>query len=75
MPVNDDHCLDMRFDSSYDSIYVTASDIINGSSELELQQIFKKFGEEKFSAKLAEKIIEARQGTIISTTGEFKEAL
>ena len=32
LPENADQSLDMRFDSSYDSQYVTASDIINGSS-------------------------------------------
>jgi len=65
----------MRFDNSPDSQLVTASDIINGSSELELTQILQRFGEEKFAPKLAKEIINARQGTIISTTGELKEVI
>ena len=41
--------LDMRFDSSSGN-FASASDIINGSSALELSQIFKKFGEESFAS-------------------------
>ena len=40
LPENDDSYLDMRFDNSADSTSVTASDIVNGTSELELTQIF-----------------------------------
>ena len=36
LPQNDEAYLDMRFDDSDDSQSVTASDIINGTSELEL---------------------------------------
>ena len=38
-------------------------------------EIFKKFGEERFSNLLAAKIIEARQGTILATAGEFKDVI
>ena len=65
----------MRFDDSVDSALVTASDIVNGSSELELTQIFQRFGDERYAPKLAQSIIEARHGTIIATTGELKEAI
>lgn len=75
LPQNDESYLDMRFDNSSDSQLVTASDIVNGTSELELTQIFQRFGDEKYAPKLAKGIIEARQGTIISTTGELKDAI
>ena len=75
LPQSDEAYLDMRFDNSHDSMSVTASDIVNGSSELELTQIFKRFGDEKFAPKLAQGIMAARQGTIISTTGELKDAI
>lgn len=75
LPERDDAGLDMRFDSSPDSPLVTASDIVNGNSELELQQIFKKFGDERFAPKLANAVISARAGTIISSTGELKEVI
>ena len=39
---------------------VTAADIVNGSSELELTQIFQRFADERFAPKLAHGIIEAR---------------
>ena len=39
LPENDESELDMRFDNSSDSQQVTAHDIVNGTSELELSQI------------------------------------
>lgn len=60
LPHNDESYLDMRFDNSTDSASATASDIVNGSSELELTQILKRFGDEKFAPKLAQGIIAAR---------------
>jgi len=36
MPQGEDWDLDMRYDSSFDSQYSTAADIINNSSEMEL---------------------------------------
>jgi 16S rRNA C1402 N4-methylase RsmH len=59
----------MRFDSSLNPNFTPASDIINSSSKLELAQIFKRFGEERFASNVADAIIEARQGTLILTTG------
>ena len=40
LPNSDEAYLDMRFDNSPDSQSVTASEIVNGTSELELSQIF-----------------------------------
>ena len=65
----------MRFDTSIESNYATASDILNGSSEYELTQIFKKFGDEPFAAVLADKVIKAREGTILATNDDFKNAI
>ena len=75
LPENKDSILDMRFDTSTESNYVTASDILNGSSEYELTQIFKKFGEEPFASLLAQKVIKAREGTILATSEDFKNAI
>lgn len=60
MPHNDEGQLDMRFDTSLESQLPTAADLLNNSSELELQQIFKTFGEERFSSVLAKKIVDVR---------------
>ena len=49
----------MRYDNS-DLDSTNAHDIVNTSSEFELIEIFKRFGEEKYSEILAERIIEAR---------------
>jgi 16S rRNA (cytosine1402-N4)-methyltransferase len=75
MPHNDEGTLDMRFDSTPDSPYASASDILNHSSEYELVEIFRLFGEEKFSTVLAQKLIEMRQENIIGTTGDFREII
>lgn len=76
---NDDQPLDMRFDSERDrSEQSTAFEIINNSQEMELNEIFKRFGDERFHSVLARKIIEARQQAgraAITTTGEFKQAI
>jgi len=72
MPQNDDQPLDMRFNTAIDSTYPTAADLLNSASPFELGQIFRVFGEERFSSVLAKKVVEARQGTILGTTGDFR---
>ena len=64
----------MRYDTSMID-GSTAHDILNNSSEFGLAQIFKKFGEERYPETLASAVVKARQGTIINTTGEFKEII
>ena len=68
--------LDMRFDPSKPDS-TTASDIINHATEIELSEIFQKFGEERFHDQLANKIVDYRktQGGMIRTTGDLKEAI
>jgi 16S rRNA (cytosine1402-N4)-methyltransferase len=56
---NDDDDLDMRFDRSNNE-NATAAEILNNSSRLELIEIFKIFGDEKFSDLLVKKIIQER---------------
>jgi len=75
MPENGEGSLDMRFDSSADTNFASAADILNNSSVYELTQIFKNFGEERFASVLASKIIEARAGTILGCAGDFREAI
>ena len=65
----------MRFDTSIDSPLATAADLLNNSSSYELTQIFKNFGEERFSSVLASKIVEARANTIYGTTGDFRDVI
>ncbi len=65
----------MRFDTGPDSILATAADLLNNSSAFELTQIFKNFGEERFSSVLANKVVESRQGKILGTSGDFREVI
>ena len=58
---NDDQPLDMRYDSERDrGEQSTAFDIINNTQEMELNEIFKKFGDERFHQVLARKLVETR---------------
>lgn len=66
-----DELLDMRFDVKSGGL--TAEDIINGSTEKELADIFWKYGEERNSRKIAKKIVENRRKKRIKTTFELAE--
>ncbi len=60
--------LDMRMDK--DS-FLNAYDLVNNLSETELENIFRKFGEERYSKNIARKIVEKRKQTPITTTTEL----
>jgi 16S rRNA (cytosine1402-N4)-methyltransferase len=60
--------LDMRMDRES---FFCAYDLINNLSEMELGNIFKKFGEERFYRRIASGIVEARRKQPISTTTEL----
>ncbi len=60
--------LDMRFDMDSD---FSACDVVNTYSEADLVRIFSEYGEERFSKRIAKKIIEVRSKKKIETTGEL----
>ena len=60
--------LDMRMDRSKN---FSAYDIVNGYDEDALKKIFREYGEEKFSGRIAKKIIDVRKNSPIKTTGEL----
>ncbi|MDP2207948.1 MAG: 16S rRNA (cytosine(1402)-N(4))-methyltransferase RsmH [Bacteroidota bacterium] len=62
--------LDMRFDSRQE---LDAHYIVNSYSEEELSRIFWQFGEEKFSRRIAKKIVDSRTRKSIDTTLELAE--
>ncbi len=64
---HNDARLDMRMSQSG----ISAEDIINDFSENELADIFFRFGEEKFSRKIASKIIKEREKERITTTAQL----
>lgn len=64
----EDAPLDMRMDQRQE---MTARDIVNGYSEMELYRIIRDYGEEKFAKNIAKHIVSARQKKEIETTGEL----
>jgi len=60
--------LDMRMDNTRGQ---TAQDVVNGYSAKELTDIFYKYGEEKWSKRIAEFICEKRKENPITTSGEL----
>ncbi len=64
--------LDMRMDQRKK---LSAYDVVNTYSEEELRRILFEYGEEKFSAKIAEKIVSERSRSPIRTTLELSELI
>lgn len=64
--------LDMRFDTSQGR---TAADIVNTCSFTELVKIFRDYGEERFSAKIAKTIIAERRKRTIRTTTQLSDLI
>ena len=64
--------LDMRFDMDSD---FSAYDVVNSYKEEDLVRIFSEYGEERFSKRIAKKIVEVRAKKKIETTGELAELI
>ncbi len=64
--------LDMRFDRESD---FSAYDVVNTYKEEDLVRIFSEYGEERFSKRIAKKIVEVRAKNKIRTTGELAELI
>lgn len=60
--------LDMRFNQQSD---FSAYDVVNSYKEEDLVRIFSEYGEERFSKRIAKKIVEIRQVKPIETTVEL----
>ena len=64
--------LDMRMDRRQS---LTAKEIVNGYSEMELFRIIRDYGEDNFAKNIAKHIVKARQIKPIETTGELNEII
>lgn len=64
--------LDMRMDKRQT---LTARDIVNGYSEMELFRVIRDYGEDKFAKNIAKHIVAARQQYSIETTGQLNEII
>ena len=62
--------LDMRMDTSGG---ITAYDVVNTYSESELARIIFEYGEDKFSRRIASRIVRERNEAPIATTGKLSE--
>ncbi len=60
--------LDMRFNQFGD---LSAYDVVNDYKEDELVRIFSEYGEERFSKRIAKKIVETRKNNKIETTKDL----
>ena len=69
---SEDAPLDMRMD---DRQSLTAKNIVNDYSEMDLYRIIRDYGEDKFAKNIAKHICLARQETPIHTTGELTEII
>ena len=65
--------LDMRYNP--ESRTLTAEEIINSCPEQEIDKILKEYGEEKFSKKIAEEIVNSRKLKPIKTTFQLVEII
>ena len=65
---SEDAPLDMRMD---DRQKLTARDIVNEYSEMELFRISRDYGEDRFAKNIAKHIVSAREQKPIETTGEL----
>ncbi len=64
--------LDMRFDMD---AKFSAYDVVNKYSEDDLVRIFSEYGEERFSKRIAKKIVETRRIKAIRTTKELADLI
>ncbi|GAP55353.1 ribosomal RNA small subunit methyltransferase H, partial [Arthrobacter sp. Hiyo6] len=64
--------LDMRMDTSRGQ---TAADVVNSYSEEDLVRIIRKWGEEKFAGRIANRIVADRAAKPFTTTGELVETI
>ena len=68
----EDAPLDMRMDQRQE---LTAKDIVNSYSEMEIYRIIRDYGEEKFAKNIAKHICKARQEKNIETTYELNDII
>lgn len=68
----EDTPLDMRMDQSQT---ITARDIVNNYSEMELFRVIRDYGEDGFAKNIAKHIVKAREEGPIETTGQLNEII
>ncbi len=69
---NREEFLDMRMDKDNP---LTAYDVVNSYPEYKLEEIIKKYGEERFAKRIAKNIVEQRKKKKIETTKELENII
>src|SRR4051812_47139778 len=64
--------LDMRMDSTQE---LSAREVVNEWDERRLAQLFRRYGEERFSTRIARAIVRHRKRSEIDTTNELVEVI
>jgi 16S rRNA (cytosine1402-N4)-methyltransferase len=64
--------LDMRMDPTQDE---SALQLVNDASERELEQIFRRYGEERYARQIARAVVRRRREHPIERTGELVETI
>ena len=64
--------LDMRMDTRQT---LSAKEIVNGYSEMDLYRIIRDYGEDKFAKNIAKHIVNKRKESPIETTGQLIEVI
>jgi 16S rRNA (cytosine1402-N4)-methyltransferase len=64
--------LDMRMDQGAS---LTAADIVNGLDEADLADMIYRFGEERYSRRIARAILRARRDQPLTTTGQLTSVI
>lgn len=67
-----DEPLDMRFNKENEK---TASEVVNSYNEDDIEAVLREYGEERFSRRIAKKIIEYRKEKKIESTFELAEII
>ena len=70
--IKNDGPLDMRMDRNQ---ALTAKDLVNRLSEMELSDTIRELGEERFHRRIAGRIVEERKKKEISTTAELTDVI
>jgi 16S rRNA (cytosine1402-N4)-methyltransferase len=70
--MNEDEPLDMRMDQTTS---IKASDLLNNSSEQDLYEMLRDYGEEKFAHRIAANIVKERQKKPFEKTGDLNKVI
>jgi len=64
--------LDMRMDPSAE---LTARDVVNDAGEVELAEIFRRYGEERYARQIARELVKRRKKEPFERTGDLVEVI